>query len=183
MGKFFAASKEGESILALCSDPKNQFLISADTHGGIRVWNLTNYCCSTTSPVPYESNAPQLISSWQGHLSPITFCECTDYKGRGIFILTGSTDHTARLWSINGEEIGIFGQRQWWDIERLLAPKGDNDDQTVVEDKPEEKENEHNGCVFSVRISLPSGFLLLCRRRIDHHRHDMSFEITGNRHT
>ncbi len=41
----------------------------------------------------------------------------------------GSTDHTARLWTINGEETGIFGQRQERDIELLLSSRGTNDDE------------------------------------------------------
>ncbi|CAF2508274.1 unnamed protein product [Rotaria sp. Silwood2] len=44
--------------------------------------------------------------------------------GDGSFILTRSTDHTARLWTINGEEIGIFGQRQERNTELLLSSKG-----------------------------------------------------------
>jgi hypothetical protein len=72
---------------------------------------------------------PLLVHSWQRHLLPIIFFECTDYKADGSFILTGSTDHTACLWTINGEEIGIFGLRQERDIELLLSSRGTNDDE------------------------------------------------------
>lgn len=129
MGMFHGASKKGESILAMSTDATNRYLIGGDTRGELRIWNMMNYCCSTTSPVPFESTSPPLLHSWQAHLSPIIFCEWTDYKGQGDFILTGSTDHTARLWSITGEELGIFGQRQQWDIDLLLSPTRPRDDE------------------------------------------------------
>ena len=117
MGVFHAASQTGETILVMCTDTKNQYLITGDTKGEIRVWDIQNYCCSIVSPVAFTENPPLLIYSWQAHLSPLIFCEWTNYKSKGNFILTASTDHTARLWTIDGEQIGIFGQNQLWDIE------------------------------------------------------------------
>ena len=141
MGMFHGASAPGESILAMCTDATNRHLISGDTRGEIRVWDIGNYCCSTTSPVLFNSKAPPLLYSWQAHISPIIFCEWTNYKEHGNFILTASTDHTARLWTMKGEEIGIFGQRQQWDIELLLPSKGTNADEL----KDDKKENHING--------------------------------------
>lgn len=139
MGMFYGPAKTGESIVAMCTDAKNQHLICADTHGEIRIWNIENYCCSTTSPVHFESSAPPLIHSWQGHLSPIIFCEWIDYKGNEEFILTGATDHTARLWTMNGEEIGIFGQRQLWDLDLLISARAEMEEQLEREKRIEEE--------------------------------------------
>ncbi|CAF2653059.1 unnamed protein product [Rotaria sp. Silwood2] len=144
MGMFYGPSKPGESILAMCTDATNRYLICGDTHGEMRVWNIENYCCSTTSPVLFDSTSPPLIHFWQAHISPIIFCEWTDYKGSGDFILTGSTDHTAHLWTINGEEIGIFGQRQQWDIELLLSSRITNDDEQIGEKSENNNENDQN---------------------------------------
>ena len=105
MGMFYAPAKEDESVLAMATDTSNHHLITADTSGAVRVWNIAHYCCSLLSPVAFESSPPLLVHSWQAHLSPIIFCEWTDYKGYGDFLLTGATDHTARLWTMNGEEI------------------------------------------------------------------------------
>ncbi|CAF4611135.1 unnamed protein product [Rotaria sp. Silwood1] len=144
MGMFYGPSKRGESILAMCTDATNRYLICGDTHGEMRVWNIENYCCSITSPIPFDSTAPPLVRFWQAHLSPIIFCEWTDYKGSGDFILTSSTDHTARLWTINGEELGIFGQRQQWDIELLLSSRAINDDEQIREQSENNNENDQN---------------------------------------
>jgi len=145
MGMFYGPSEPDESILAMCTDAKNRHLICGDTRGEIRVWNIDDYCCSTTSPVLFDSKTPPLVHSWQAHVSPIIFCEWTDYKGDGDFILTASTDHTARLWTIKGEEIGIFGQRQQWNIELLLSSRVPNDDEQNVEKNENNDENEQNG--------------------------------------
>lgn len=145
MGTFYAAAKPGESVLALATDTNNRYLISGDTTGEIRVWNIENYCCSLTSPVPYESSPPPLIYSWQAHLSPIIYCEWTDYKGNGDFVLTGATDHTARLWTMRGDEIGVFGQRQQWDIEAALTSRSYAVEKHVEETDATTNENESKG--------------------------------------
>jgi WD40 repeat protein len=142
MGMFYGSSAPGESILAMCTDATNRHLICGDTRGEIRVWNIEDFCCSTKSPVLFDSKTPPLVQSWQAHISPIIFCEWTNYKEPGNFILTASTDHTARLWTMKGEEIGIFGQRQQWDIELLLSLRGTNDNN---EQKQEKTENHING--------------------------------------
>ncbi|CAF1529734.1 unnamed protein product [Adineta ricciae] len=134
MGMFYGASKPGESILAMASDATNRYLICGDTLGELLIWNIEDYCCTLTTPIPFESKAPPLVHSWRAHETPIIFCEWTDYKGQGDFILTASTDHTARLWTMNGEQLGVFGQKQLWDIERLFVSK--------VTDEDEQKEGE-----------------------------------------
>ena len=116
MGTFYGPSKVNESILTMCTDSTNRYFVSADTTGQIRLWDIRDYCCSTVSPVPFEISPPPLVHSWQAHRLPITFCQWTDYNGYGNFLFTASTDHTARLWTIYGEEIGIFGQKQPWNI-------------------------------------------------------------------
>lgn len=129
MGVFLATSKKGESILTMCTDGLNNHLITGDTAGEIRVWNIKNYCCSIVSPVLYETKPPPLLQTWQAHLSPIIYCEWIDYRGHGNYILTASTDHTARLWTTDGNQIGIFGQRQIWNIDIVPVSQNDRENQ------------------------------------------------------
>ncbi|XP_022093005.1 WD repeat-containing protein on Y chromosome-like isoform X2 [Acanthaster planci] len=45
LGQFNAAHKGGgESVLAMTTDSKNEFLITGDTSGYIMVWEITDYC-------------------------------------------------------------------------------------------------------------------------------------------
>lgn len=152
MGMFYGPSVPGESILAMCSDATNRHLICGDTRGEIRIWNIENFCCSTTSPVLFDSQPPPLVHSWQAHLSPILFCEWMNYKGHGDFILSASTDHTARLWTMKGEEIGIFGQREQWDIELLISSRDVKEDE-LIEDKKENTAND-NGLNQSIESKI-----------------------------
>ena len=161
MGMFYAPSKAGESVLAMSTDTTNRYLITGDTSGEVRLWNIEHYCCSLVSPVPFESSPPILVHSWQAHLSPITFCEWTDYKGNGDFLLTAATDHTARLWTLTGEEIGIFGQRQPWDIDVLLTARSLNDEQPKREASARPVETDHNGSDRSFSLMKHSSFLLV----------------------
>ena len=127
MGSFYGPSKVNESILTMCTDSTNRYFVSADTTGQIRLWDIRDYCCSTVSPVRFDVSPPPLVHSWQAHRLPITFCQWTDYNGYGNFLFTASTDYTARLWTIHGEEIGIFGQKQPWNIGLLSSsPLPDN---------------------------------------------------------
>lgn len=153
MGMFYGPSKAGESICAMSTDANNHHLICADTTGEVRIWNIENYCCSTTPPIHFETSPPPLVHSWQAHLSPIIYCEWTDYKGHGDFILTGATDHTARLWTMNGEEIGIFGQRQQWDIDLLLTTRSNPEEETAREQTARNTDQEEN----SKRVDLDVG--------------------------
>ncbi|CAF1286705.1 unnamed protein product [Adineta steineri] len=144
MGIFYGASKPGESILAMCSDATNRYLMCGDTLGEMRVWNIEDYCCTIASFVSYETKSPPLLYSWQAHETPIIFCEWTDYKGQGDFILTASTDRTACLWTLNGEKIGIFGQKQLWDIETIVLTRIPNEDEQNREENINNNENISN---------------------------------------
>ena len=145
VGMFYGASKPGESILAMCTDATDRYLICGDTCGEIRIWNIEKYCCSVMSPVLFDSTSPPFVRSWQAHSSPIIFCEWTDYKEQRDFILTGSTDHTAHLWTLEGDWIGIFGQRQQWDIESFLSSRVKNDNEHMREQSPKNSESDQNG--------------------------------------
>lgn len=152
MGMFYASSKVGESILTMCTDAANNYLICGDTRGEIRVWNIENYCCSTTLPIQFDLSPPPLIYSWQAHLSPIIFCEWTDHRGDGDFILTGSTDHTTRLWTMNGDQIGIFGQRQPWDIDTFLTSRQQNYEEQLKENSMRKINNEDSGLYHNICV-------------------------------
>ncbi|XP_074662765.1 cilia- and flagella-associated protein 337-like [Tubulanus polymorphus] len=45
-GQFIASHKPGESITAMSTDTKNQFLMTGDTLGYVKIWDITEYCIS-----------------------------------------------------------------------------------------------------------------------------------------
>ncbi|XP_041468554.1 WD repeat-containing protein on Y chromosome-like isoform X2 [Lytechinus variegatus] len=44
LGQFNAAHKPGESVLAMATDTENEILITADTLGYVKVWDISEYC-------------------------------------------------------------------------------------------------------------------------------------------
>ncbi|XP_071962420.1 WD repeat-containing protein on Y chromosome-like [Antedon mediterranea] len=44
LGQFNAAHKPNEAVVAMTTDSKNEFLITGDTLGYIKVWDITEYC-------------------------------------------------------------------------------------------------------------------------------------------
>ncbi|KAK3091806.1 hypothetical protein FSP39_022754 [Pinctada imbricata] len=48
LGQFNAAHSVGESVHAMVTDDNNQFLITADTAGYVKVWEISEYCTKDT---------------------------------------------------------------------------------------------------------------------------------------
>ncbi|CAF0886081.1 unnamed protein product [Rotaria sordida] len=186
MGMFHGSSNPGESILAMCTDATNKYLICGDTHGEIRIWNIENYCCSTTLPIQFDSTPPSLVYSWQAHLSPIIFCEWTDHKGYEDFILTGSTDHTTRLWTMNGEQIGIFGQRLQWDIDLFLTSRTQIDQEQLREKsakKFDDNENEETSIIYEKTNPLLTDAVIPNNNEEQENQESSSFFANLNDHS
>lgn len=50
-----------ESVLAICTNPENSCLITGDTAGQVKMWDITNYCLRPTERV---SHPLQLYIVW-----------------------------------------------------------------------------------------------------------------------
>ncbi|XP_013411389.1 WD repeat-containing protein on Y chromosome [Lingula anatina] len=48
LGQFNAAHKPDEAVLAMATDSQNEYLITGDTAGYIKVWDITEYCVKRT---------------------------------------------------------------------------------------------------------------------------------------
>lgn len=62
-----------------------------------------------------DNSRPPLIKSWKAHDATVVSVEYINHSC-GQFILTASTDFTARLWTIEGHFVGTFGQTMNWDL-------------------------------------------------------------------
>ncbi|CAF1133494.1 unnamed protein product, partial [Didymodactylos carnosus] len=157
MAYFYASSKEGESILALSTDHTNKRLICGDTCGQIRIWNIEHYCSKpeqATSEIIRDK--PPLLCKFKAHHAAIISCEWIDYRG-SEYLITSSTDHTARVWTMNGEEIGIFGQRDLWDIEEeadVYTYRKPNIELPLDHGTRQEKEEISEGHLVKKKVSI-----------------------------
>ncbi|KAK3758931.1 hypothetical protein RRG08_016011 [Elysia crispata] len=113
MGYFYVPSIPDESVLAMCSKPNDGLLITGDTQGMVRCWDIMDYC--TKNDGHCSRSCPPLEAVWKAHDSAVVSVEYIQHDA-GTFILTASTDKTARLWSPEGHFIGTFGQKEPWHL-------------------------------------------------------------------
>ncbi|KAK7469672.1 hypothetical protein BaRGS_00036301, partial [Batillaria attramentaria] len=113
MGFFYAPDAPDESVLAMCSKPNNSILITGDTQGNIKIWDIMDYCVKPQDR--REKTAPPLECCWKAHDAPVVSVEYIQHTA-GEFVLTASTDKTARLWTPEGHFVGTFGQSRPWNL-------------------------------------------------------------------
>ncbi|KAJ3094945.1 hypothetical protein HDU97_007427 [Phlyctochytrium planicorne] len=98
----------GEGIFAMCANESNKLLAIADAAGNVKVFDITETCIDDREMI----SPPELISSFKAHTKCVVSVEFMD----GDFLLTGSTDGTARIFTYNGEFVGTLGQENLWDL-------------------------------------------------------------------
>lgn len=131
MGRYQAADDEESTVCALSTDPSNDMLITGDSNGNISVWDISSYCISraetiiaqvwsrTQGAVNADENPegkPPILSSWHAHQGSVVSVEYLP-RDQGALLLSASEDCTARLWTLNGQFIGMFGQKRLWNID------------------------------------------------------------------
>ena len=142
-GEFMASNNHRESILCMTSDEKNELLMTGDTQGYIKIWNISKYCIQedegtlpgnnsgTGRPnasgkvrrhVTFSENKPKrkicvkpppLMYCLRAHLQSII---SIDYVPKYELIITGSIDCSVRLWRKIGQYVGTFGQKTAWNL-------------------------------------------------------------------
>ncbi|KAL2715937.1 WD repeat-containing protein on Y chromosome [Vespula squamosa] len=127
-----------DSAISLATDPENNFLITGHCLGYIKVWYLANYTVPNPPKVcmpllrlefPFlwkdiingrakravqNQPLPLLLSSLRGHTKAVT---CLQIIPDARIIISGSADHTVRLWTLGGRYISTLGTfREWMPI-------------------------------------------------------------------
>ncbi|KAG2460939.1 WDR49 protein, partial [Polypterus senegalus] len=96
---FYAPAEPEESVLALSTDELNRYLVSGDTAGTIRVWNIVDYGLQIIDQK--SSLDPPLLFSWKAHLGTIVSAQHFSLHSQS-FIMSASADQTARIWTLGG---------------------------------------------------------------------------------
>mmetsp|Transcript_22 Transcript_22/g.65 ORF Transcript_22/g.65 Transcript_22/m.65 type:complete len:973 (+) Transcript_22:938-3856(+) len=99
-----------EPIVALCTNAKNTLLIAGDMGGAVKVWDLSHVGIDDEYIDP--SDVVELFH-WRAHELPIS---SIDFIEQRQCIVTASDDCSVKLFTLNGIQIGMFGQHQGWDI-------------------------------------------------------------------
>jgi len=108
-----AGHKRGEGLVALATDCDNTRLYTGDTAGCVKAWNISNF---VNVPGLDQSDRLRAVVLWQAHEGPIASLEFFN-KGDLRFLLSSSSDHAVKLWSIDesGKPLlaATFGRHPW----------------------------------------------------------------------
>ncbi|KAL9972869.1 hypothetical protein ACROYT_G019251 [Oculina patagonica] len=136
LGHFTATRGVHESVISMTTDQDNTILVTGDTAGFVKVWDISCYCVNTSDQkvatlLPrklvnrrnsqkggtIDTKPPPLVMTFRAHLKPIVSLDFVDSRQ---LIITASTDASVRLWTHTGRYIGTFGQRALWDLEKAI---------------------------------------------------------------
>ncbi|XP_078402252.1 cilia- and flagella-associated protein 337 [Cetorhinus maximus] len=104
----FTASKVKSQLSSLAVSIDDSLLYVADYVGYIYVYGIKDF--AVHGP---EVNPPRIVNYWRAHVSGVT---CMELIEEQKVMVTSSVEGTVRLWSMDGEFIGTFGQPQPWEI-------------------------------------------------------------------
>ncbi|XP_061074254.1 WD repeat-containing protein 49-like [Conger conger] len=130
----FVAHKDCGSII-MTVDRSSRYLVTADTDGGVKVWDIQDYCLRPFEGVKRE--APELLVSVRPHLDCVTHLETCVHGGQ-LFLLSASADCSLALSYLPGPAVGIFGQEVHWSLDWTGDP-------VLISSIPEETEESESG--------------------------------------
>lgn len=113
-----------DGVHALCTEDSATFVVTGDTKGRIKVYDVSELArlwpttkeLSSSSQKQHsvlQSRSLKLLCTWRAHTHAITHVEfCVGVEG----LVSASNDCTLRLWTLLGEQVGIFGQSDTWSL-------------------------------------------------------------------
>ncbi|KAM9320761.1 cilia- and flagella-associated protein 337-like [Gastrophryne carolinensis] len=104
----FRPYRAGTQISSLAVNKENSLLFAGDYMGYIHSYDIKYYAIHG----PEKDPAPA-VSHWRAHVDMITELEVID---EDKVVLSSSLDCAVRLWNLNGEFIGTFGQADPWEV-------------------------------------------------------------------
>ncbi|XP_072849857.2 cilia- and flagella-associated protein 337 [Pogona vitticeps] len=104
----FIPSRGNSLISSIAVTANDSYLYVADEDGYVYIHDIQEYAVQDP-----ETEAPKYVNHWRAHLKQIVSLEVIDEDN---VLLSCSVDRTVRLWSLQGEYIGTFGQAEPWEI-------------------------------------------------------------------
>lgn len=135
--QFNAIHMAGDSVSTMITDSTEKYLFTGTMLGYVKTWLLTNYCLPEDEHVhismpqlrlnfPFlmetvflgrakrsvrHQKFPVLLNSFKAHKKGIT---SISYITKSNILITGSGDHSVRMWTLGGRYIGTFGSPVRW---------------------------------------------------------------------
>jgi WD40 repeat protein len=127
LGELRVCLSESDGLLSVCTEPSATLLLCSDSAGRIYIYDVSDMASiwdawtARGAPVPASgasaldtAAAVQPLYTWRAHTHAITqLAYLTGVEG----VLSASVDCTVRLWTLSGEQVGVFGQGAPWVFE------------------------------------------------------------------
>lgn len=155
VGDFHAGHRAGEGVLSIASDPSGTRLVTGDSVGRIRLWDIgalmngivEDAAAGISGNDIFGRGDVELLGYWQAHKtgSCVNSVRFFTLDGAGAFFLTAAEDMDVHVWSDEGLHVGTYGrvkfdlkdESTWLSLE---PPRGG--DAYVQEKEAEEKERK-----------------------------------------
>ncbi|XP_052213945.1 WD repeat-containing protein 49-like isoform X3 [Dreissena polymorpha] len=134
LAEFTAHAHAGSIIMA--TDKKNQYLVTGDVDGWLKVWDILGYAAHATENI--ITTPPALQTQFQPHQDMINTLELCERNER-LIVISASSDCSVSIWDVHGNRIGTFGQEEHWKIEPYNYIE-ELEEEEVEEDEEEELE-------------------------------------------
>ncbi|XP_042312042.1 WD repeat-containing protein 49 isoform X2 [Sceloporus undulatus] len=128
----------GVGPIIMTTEKQNQYLITGDLVGWIKIWDIEDYCFTLGENM--ITQPPPLIRSFQAHDDGITSLG-TCIENNCLFILSSSTDCSIVLSDISGIPFGIFGQEGHWRIGNYVPSFPSKENKSKNEETNDIKKN------------------------------------------
>ncbi|XP_069101965.1 cilia- and flagella-associated protein 337-like isoform X5 [Argopecten irradians] len=126
--------------IIMTTDKLNQWLVTGDADGHIKVWEITEYCMHSQTDVILKSSPP-MKCQFQAHNDMINSIDMCERNERSL-IITASSDCSVAVHDVRGNKIGIFGQEEHWKIETYDPAEELEDEEGNSEEEAEEEGEE-----------------------------------------
>jgi WD40 repeat protein len=114
-------------VLGLDSNNENNMLVTGDTKGFVYQWDI-GYL-SQLEATRNEFVPPKAVKIWRAHDNTIVSVKhISSNVALYTLIVTASTDHCCRLWSLDGSYVGSFGQDKKWNLNDRASFQCSNDE-------------------------------------------------------
>ncbi|XP_078600786.1 cilia- and flagella-associated protein 337-like isoform X2 [Branchiostoma floridae x Branchiostoma japonicum] len=101
-------SKKQGTVTSMILNASDTVLYTTDSIGFVYVWDIDGFCEDGEAPIP-----PALIRDWRAHTQSITGMDLIEEHN---IVITCALDCTVRVWTLDGNFVGTFGQPDPWDI-------------------------------------------------------------------
>ncbi|KAK7134219.1 hypothetical protein R3I93_017585 [Phoxinus phoxinus] len=136
-GQFYVPDEFDESVMGLSTDQENSLLVTGDTTGSIKVWDISHYALSA-GDMESAKELPPLLHYWRGHERAIVSSEVLVYESQ-LFVLSAAVDRRACLWTREGGCVGCFGQKRQWDLSNPDTYQSNRERTSPIKNKKEER--------------------------------------------